>query len=103
MNARSGSSLFVALEAHERTLHTDILFGLVKDIVRFRNDLKLIISSATLDKAVRKGKTNLCSTGPSSLIEKKISYNCILIHLKTSTTQLALVYNQTLFPFVYVS
>ena len=36
-------------EAHERTLHTDILFGLVKDIVRFRNDLKLIISSATLD------------------------------------------------------
>lgn len=36
-------------EAHERTLHTDILFGLVKDIVRFRPDLKLIISSATLD------------------------------------------------------
>jgi hypothetical protein len=36
-------------EAHERTLHTDILFGLVKDIVRFRDDLKLIISSATLD------------------------------------------------------
>jgi len=36
-------------EAHERTLHTDILFGLVKDIVRYRDDLKLIISSATLD------------------------------------------------------
>ena len=36
-------------EAHERTLHTDILFGLVKDIVRFRPDLKLLISSATLD------------------------------------------------------
>ena len=36
-------------EAHERTLHTDILFGLVKDIARFRNDLKLLISSATLD------------------------------------------------------
>lgn len=36
-------------EAHERTLHTDILFGLVKDIARFRPDLKLIISSATLD------------------------------------------------------
>ncbi|CAG8480443.1 3773_t:CDS:10 [Cetraspora pellucida] len=36
-------------EAHERTLHTDILFGLVKDIARVRPDLKLLISSATLD------------------------------------------------------
>eukprot|EP00056_Hartaetosiga_gracilis_P006216 m.94293 g.94293 ORF g.94293 m.94293 type:complete len:1049 (+) comp12409_c0_seq3:50-3196(+) len=36
-------------EAHERTLHTDILFGLVKDIARFRPDLKLLISSATMD------------------------------------------------------
>ena len=36
-------------EAHERTLHTDILFGLVKDVARERPDLKLIISSATLD------------------------------------------------------
>ena len=36
-------------EAHERTLHTDVLFGLIKDIARFRPDLKLIIASATLD------------------------------------------------------
>ncbi|KAJ3691737.1 hypothetical protein LUZ61_020901 [Rhynchospora tenuis] len=36
-------------EAHERTLLTDILFGLVKDIARFRKDLKLLTSSATLD------------------------------------------------------
>jgi pre-mRNA-splicing factor ATP-dependent RNA helicase DHX16 len=36
-------------EAHERTLHTDVLFGLVKDISRFRDDFKLVISSATLD------------------------------------------------------
>ena len=38
-------------EAHERTLHTDILFGLLKDIARFRTDLKLLVSSATLDAA----------------------------------------------------
>lgn len=42
-------------EAHERTLHTDVLFGLVKDVARFRErgselgELKLLISSATMD------------------------------------------------------
>lgn len=36
-------------EAHERTLHTDILFGLVKDIAKYRKDLKILVSSATLD------------------------------------------------------
>ena len=42
-------SALIIDEAHERTLHTDILIGLVKDIARFRPDLKLIISSATID------------------------------------------------------
>ena len=43
------SSVMIVDEAHERTLHTDILFGLVKDITRFRPDIKLLISSATMD------------------------------------------------------
>ncbi|RKP24572.1 P-loop containing nucleoside triphosphate hydrolase protein [Syncephalis pseudoplumigaleata] len=42
-------SALIIDEAHERTLHTDVLFGLVKDIARFRPDLKLLISSATMD------------------------------------------------------
>jgi pre-mRNA-splicing factor ATP-dependent RNA helicase DHX15/PRP43 len=36
-------------EAHERTLSTDILFGLIKEVVAQRPDLKLIVMSATLD------------------------------------------------------
>jgi len=45
----SSYSVMIIDEAHERTLHTDVLFGLIKDIARFRPDLKLLISSATLD------------------------------------------------------
>lgn len=37
-------------EAHERSLSTDIVMGLVKDIARHRgNDVRVIISSATMD------------------------------------------------------
>ncbi|KAF7291664.1 Pre-mRNA splicing factor [Mycena chlorophos] len=45
----AGYSALIIDEAHERTLSTDILFALVKDIARFRPELRVLISSATLD------------------------------------------------------
>ncbi|RVE41464.1 hypothetical protein evm_013888 [Chilo suppressalis] len=36
-------------EAHERTLATDILMGVLKEVIKQRSDLKLVIMSATLD------------------------------------------------------
>lgn len=36
-------------EAHERTLSTDILFGLIKEILVRRKDLKIVVMSATMD------------------------------------------------------
>ncbi|KAI1432381.1 P-loop containing nucleoside triphosphate hydrolase protein [Xylaria sp. CBS 124048] len=42
-------SCIILDEAHERTLATDILMALLKEVTRRRKDLKLIVMSATLD------------------------------------------------------
>ena len=36
-------------EAHERSLNTDVLFGVMKGVLKSRLDFKLVVTSATMD------------------------------------------------------
>ena len=45
----SNYSVIMIDEAHERTLYTDVIFGLIKDLAKYRKDIKILISSATLE------------------------------------------------------
>lgn len=42
-------SVIILDEVHERTLYTDIIMGLMKKILKKNTNLKLIVSSATVD------------------------------------------------------
>jgi len=56
-------------EAHERSLNIDFLLGYLKDVLRKRPDLKLIVTSATID-AQRFAKHFETDTGqPAPVIE----------------------------------
>lgn len=55
-------------EAHERTIHTDVLFGLLKKTVQKRKDLKLIVTSATLDAVKFSQVSVIFCPGSNSLV-----------------------------------
>ena len=68
-------------EAHERTLATDILMGLLKEIAKQHAELKIVVMSATLDA----GKFQVGFSSVKDLQIFPALYNCSKVGLVMKT------------------
>ena len=80
----SNYSVIMVDEAHERSLNIDFILGLLKQILKKRDDLKLIISSATINTSVFANffKDSKNSKAPIITISGKV-YNVDIRYLKS--------------------
>lgn len=70
-------SVIMIDEAHERSLNIDFILGLIKQIIKFRKDLKIIISSATIQPK----------------IFSDYFHSCPIVKIKTPVYPVDIVYN----------
>lgn len=70
-------SVVIIDEAHERSIHTDLLIGLIKRCLLRRPDLKVIITSATIDPTLFSNYFNGCPilTVPGRMYPVNVHYS----------------------------
>merc|ERR1719264_1595969 len=66
----SNYSVIMLDEVHERTVEVDIIMGLIKRVLRKRSDLRVIISSATVDAEYIRDFFNNNDSLETEIVEK---------------------------------